>query len=845
MKKILRLNEQFNPKHYDLHIKTDLISKKFNGFVEIIGDTFNNQSSILLHSKKLNITSAKIDGVEAVVGAETDHNEIALSTDEPIEAGEHTISIEYDGEISPSMLGIYLSSYNEGAEEKKIVATQFESNHAREALPCIDEPSAKATFKLDLTHPKDLTAFSNMPILSQSTKDDMTTTRFEVTPIMSTYLLAFVIGELHYIEKTTTSGVQLRCVANTATDKRKLQFSLDEAVKILEFFEEYFDTSYPLSKCDLIALPDFDAGAMENWGIITFREIALLTDPDNRSVSSEQYVSMVVAHELAHMWFGNLVTMKWWDDLWLNESFASLMEHIALDNIHPEWHQWEHYAAMDILSATSRDINQNIQPISIELDDPEMIETMFDPGIVYTKGGRLLKALIEFIGEETFRKGLKKYFDSNKFSNATRDDLWAALESVSNKDIKSLMDPWLNQPGMPVVTIDQSLNSVKLSQKRFILGDSSSNNDTWPIPTLASNKSIPLVVSSKTESFKISDPEYVVLNERASSHFISKYLNPEHKVFIDDKIVKKQLSSEFRISYINDQILLSKNNEINYTELLDLVSRMKLENRFSVWSQIARAISYSYQLTEGDENSKQLIHKLRISLVKDMYGELGVHDKPNDSSNTIQIRSLVYSIMLGSESEDAIADADRLLREAKNPENLPSESRSSTLSALIMNGDDELARSLSKSYIDASSEMQLDIVSSIASTKNPSLISEILDEAIGANGYVRPQDTLRWIAICLRNHYIRDDVWRFLEDNWDHLEAQLTQSKSFDFLPTYCASVCSTSEQLDTYKNFFDPLQNNKFLKRNIEIGIKEIEARIKWRRHNQPLVEEWLKERF
>ncbi len=306
------------------------------------------------------------------------------------------------------MHGLYPCFYEHEGKKKKLLATQFESHHAREVFPCVDEPEAKAIFDLTLTTPKRETVLSNTPIKKSSvfrgqesekeksfskltTDNRLMKTTFETTPRMSTYLLAFAVGEIHCSESKTQDGITMRTWATVAQPKSFTKFANDEAVKVLEFFTDYFQTPFPLKKLDQIALPDFESAAMENWGLITYREIALLTDPDNRSQSSEQYVAEVVAHEVSHQWFGNLVTMKWWDDLWLNESFASLMMHLALDALHSDWAQWEEYTASDVIFASSRDIFKDVQPVRIDVKHPDEIMTLFDPAIVYAKGGRLLK----------------------------------------------------------------------------------------------------------------------------------------------------------------------------------------------------------------------------------------------------------------------------------------------------------------------------------------------------------------------------------------------------------------------------------------------------------------------
>lgn len=844
MTKIKRLLDSYIPNHYSLSLNLDEKGMSFDGTVVISGALTAASAEITLNAKGLTIMAAKAGENQLSFGEANDHHEITFTSSSELSEGELDLEISFQGAITDDMVGIYPSRFKENGEDKILLASQFEANHAREAFPCIDEPSAKATYELTLTTDTNSTVLSNTPIASQSQDGTRKTTTFEKTPRMSAYLLAFACGDIHNVERTSANGVQIGAWASTAQPAKLLDFAADEAVKILDFFEEYFSTPFPLPKLDMIALPDFDAGAMENWGLITYREIAMLADPDNRSVSNEQYVAMVVAHEISHMWFGNLVTMAWWDDLWLNESFASLMEHVALNAIHPEWNQWEHYASSDILTCTSRDIHKNIQPISVEVDDPELIETLFDPGIVYTKGGRLLKMLMEYIGEEDWRKGLATYFKKHAYQNTVRDDLWDAFSSASGQDVNQLMNAWLNQPGMPMLSVTQVGKELALSQKRFIVGGDT-DESVWPIPLLAQPSLEVEVFDSTQQDITLPDSDYVVVNESASGHYLTYYTENSHRDFIATQLAKRKLKSAARINVLNDLILLSRNQILDYPEVLDAVAGMGDEDRYPVWALISRVIGTAQQLTEGDTATKRAIDTMRTSMAKDNFAELGINAKEGDSPNDEQLRTLLLSFMLAAEDPDATKQARTLLNEAKDPENLPSESRAVILSAMVRDGDTKLAQSLADAYADASSEMQLDIVHALSSTKDPSFARALLSDAVSEHGYVRSQDILRWIAVFLRNHHIREATWDHMVDNWEWLERTMLKSKSFDYLPTYCGSVISTPEMQKRFNHLFDPLKDNKLLKRNISIARDDIAARITWRQANEKLVAEWFASNF
>lgn len=854
-KRVKRLFDTFEPQHYDLSLELDAKHGRFSGRVTIHGQKKLRPSHRLtFHQKGLKVTAASIikqdkRGDQAVEVDRINHHrslqEVRLHTKESLTSGTYRVELAFKGTITPSMLGIYQSRFSKDGKEKTIFATQFESHHAREAFPCIDEPEAKATFALALTAPKDMVALSNMPAVSTSqTNRRLATTRFETTPKMSTYLLAFVAGDLQAVEKTTKHGVVVRSWASTAQSKDYLSYSVDEAVKVLEFFTDFFGTPYPLPKLDQVALPDFDAGAMENWGLVTYREIALLADPKNRSVSTEQYVSLVVAHELSHQWFGNLVTMKWWDDLWLNESFASLMEHIALDALHPDWHQWETYTASDVVSTSSRDIYSDIQPVGVEVTDPDLLHTLFDPGIVYAKGGRLLKMLREYIGEDAFKEGLKQYFKHHAYGNATRDDLWKAFSEASGRDIRGLMNPWLTQAGMPLVRATQHGKELALNQERFVL-DERHDNPIWPIPLLSSIEADPPLLHTREGSVQLKSPEFTVLNQRASGHYIVHYTSPEHRAFLVEQLQRRLLPAETRINILNDMFMLARNGDSSIVDALELCAHLNEEPRDSVWALVMRILGAANQLTEGDKTAEQHLKRLKCELAGGWYRALGWHKKPAEDTNTQQLRHTAVSLMIAGEDADAVHQALTFYQTAKRLEDIDAELRNTILGVAVRETPNRQAvNRLLTAYPRVAADVQLDITSALASNKDPDTARRILEAALGKDGFVRTQDIMRWLALFLRNYYVRDVSWDFMLTNWSRIEAAQEDSKSYDFLPLYAANVISTQEWKQKYHDFFEPKKRNKSLLRNILVGYSDIDARIAWRKRDESKITTWLSTR-
>ena len=840
---IKRLYDQFQPSNYQLELKIDKERMIFTGTAVIKGDLRSSAQSIELHAKDLRFDKAQIDGKDAEWVEPELHDVLEIRTTDHLGPGEHTVTLEFAGKITDQMHGMYPCYFKHEGKKKKLIATQFESHHAREVFPCIDEPEAKATFDITLHTALHEQVLSNMPQKHQTKSADFLITTFEQTPKMSTYLVAFVAGEMHYKDAVTKDGIMVRSWATPAQPASHLDYSVKEAVDILEFYNDYFKTPYPLPKCDQVALPDFDAGAMENWGLITYREVALLADPKNRSLSSEQYVSIVIAHELSHQWFGNLVTMKWWDDLWLNESFASIIEHVAVDALHSDWNIWETYTATDAVFSSSRDVFSKVQPVGVDVNDPDQITSLFDPAIVYAKGGRLLKMLREYIGEEAFRSGLKSYFKKHAYKNTTRADLWEEFANASGKDIHKLMKNWLEKSGMPVVTIDQQGNRIALSQQRLLL-DSGNDTDTiWHIPLLADQNLSEDILASRDKTITTPKDDFVVLNANASAHFVSHYKNQDHIAHLATQLAEQAVPAETRMSLLNDQILLARQGNESLTTALELIAQMSHEPRHAVWSLISMVIGNAKTLTEGDAETEKLIKHFTKKLASPLHEKYGWESQDGEDPNATHMRNTLIGLMIAGEDEEALAHAHTLYASEKNPADLPSELRPMLMGVMVRHYDQEAFDQLLELYkATGSADLQEDIASALASTKSEKRAQQLTTFLTDAE-VVRPQDLFRWFAYLMRNRHTREAIWDWLEENWGWVEITLGSGKSYDYFPLYGAKFISTTEWQTKYRKFFEPKRLIVALERNIDVGLDEIEARIAWRQRDEANIKTWLKE--
>ena len=850
-----RLIEQFVPENYKLDINIDPKKMTFSGTVIVKGKKVGRPSQrITFHQKGLSISTATLtkhdkNGDEEITLDRTNKHEtlheLRLHSKSMLYPGNYTAKISFEGKITDNMHGLYPCYFKHDGQDKFILATQFESHHAREVFPCIDEPEAKATFDLTLTTPDDGGHLSNMLETNVSKNKGLKTSTFETTPIMSTYLLAFAYGEVHHIEAKTKNDVLVRIFGHIGHSKDLFKFALKEAVDILEFYEDYFKTPFPLKKCDHIALPDFDVGAMENWGLITYRESALLTDSNNRSIPSEQYVANVISHELSHQWFGNLVTMKWWDDLWLNESFASLVEHMPLDKLHPDWHQWETYTAYDVISSSNRDIYKDVQSVGVDVNHPDEIHTLFDGAIVYSKGGRLLKMMREYIGDDVFRLATQQYFKDHAYKNTSREDLWQAMSNASKKDISKLMTPWLVQSGMPVLAVDEGKDKTKrkVTQSRFVF-DKDDDTQSWPTPLLPLNEVSPQILEKDAVEIDLTDDSKpFMLNKNGSGHFVVQYKNKDDLINISSLMRSQKIPSEARINVLNDQLLLTRRGDISLDEVLTTVSKMNDEPRDAVWDMIGRAIGFASGMGEKNKTIEDGIKELKYKLAENNYKKLGWEDKESDDPNTRGLRATMIGFMLSSENQETI---DFVLDyfDKTSVDKIPADRRAQVFSTIVKHGNNNKNIDM---LIDLHKESQepdmlQSITAGLCSTKDPVQAKRILDEGLGDGGFVKPQDYFRWYLYMVRNKHVHDVAWDWLVQNWDYLYKKLADSKALDYFVTFSAGSVYTKERQKKFHDFFDSKTDIISLSRPIKVATSDIEARIAWRDRDLKKVETFFK---
>ena len=818
MTKVPRLLDTFTPNHYNLTLDlTRAEEKEFSGTVIISGDS--TSESILLHSKGLIIQSATIDNQPADVSF-GEFDELRLSQPN-LKNGKHTIHINFSGNITDAMHGLYPCYFTHDGVKKQLFATQFESHHAREVFPCVDEPAAKAEYDLTLVTRTGITVLGNMPVKSEEENGDSHTTTFERTPRMSSYLLAFVIGELHKKSARTKSGVEVNIWATPAQNENTLDFALDIATRSIDFYDEYFGVKYPLPKSDHVALPDFSSGAMENWGLITYRESCLLADPELTPESSRRFIATVIAHELSHQWFGNLVTMQWWNDLWLNESFANMMEYVAIDALQPDWHMWEDFATNEVTAALRRDSLDGVQSVQADVNHPDEISTLFDPAIVYAKGGRLLVMVRKLIGEEAFRAGLKSYFEKFAYKNTVGNDLWQELESASGQPIVNLMNAWISQPGLPVVSVSNSHDAAILSQERFFIGEHQPSDTLWPIPLFANQSLDVKILDQKETTVSIEKP--LQLNCGLSAHFITKYDESTREYLLKNIT---ELPTLDKICILQDATILARAGFENSASLLPLALSLKTETNEKVFGMAAGALTELRKFVDDNDVARDSLKRISGEFACATFEELGWDEKDGESDDDRERRTTALSLMMYSENKEVLNEAKTRFDNNKL-EDLPTEIRALIISANVRHFETpEMIEDLFATYKNTpSNDLQNDIAIGLTSTKNPETAEKILANIKDSN-VIRPQDASRWFVYLIRTRESRQIAWNWLKKNWAWVEDTFGEDKSYDDFIRYAATALLTPNELDDFRQFFEPMMDIPALTRTIKLGITEISAR-------------------
>ncbi len=787
------LPSEVRPIAYRLSLSPNLTAFTFAGEEAIDIEVHQATSQIVLNTAELEIQEAyvllqhgqRIPTQEMAIAAEQETATLTFAA--PLPTGTMQLFMRFSGILNDKLRGFYRSEYALPDGTKRVMATtQFEAPDARRAFPCWDEPAHKAKFEISLVIPSDLTAISNMPIVSETPQAGGTKlVRFAESPIMSTYLLALMVGEFECVE-AEAEGTLVR-VWTTPGKKDQGRFALDVSSRLLNFYNRYFGIPYPLPKLDLIAIPDFAAGAMENWGAITYREVALLVDPEHSSAATKQRVAIIIAHEIAHMWFGNLVTMEWWNDLWLNEGFASWIEYKAVDHLFPEWDMWTQFIFADSGPAMSLDGLKNTHPIEAEVKTPHDINELFD-AISYSKGAAIIRMLEQFLGEETFRQGLVHYLSAHEYGNARTEDLWASLAHVSGKPVKTIMDTWTKQPGYPFLEVQErpqesSHPVLSLEQRRFFLDYdpelAPDEGARWclPVGIKSAAAKTPYFTMLETPNATVRLPEprpaesghsWITVNAGRTGFFRVNY-SPEMWERFRPAIESQALPTADRLGLESDAFALMRAGHLPATQFLSLARGYAQERDYPVWSDLTGSMGWLSQMLVGEPCEAQFKTFAR-DLLRPIVTYLGWEARGAESHLEALLRGIVLHEIGHYDEAEVIAEArQRFERYIEDPQAVHPDLRSTVLNLAAYGGDRSTYEALREIERRATlQEEKLRALGALAHFRQQDLLQEALE--LSLSPAVRSQDTIRVVAGVAANPSGRDLTWEFVKLHWEEFD---------------------------------------------------------------------------
>ena len=844
------------PEKYRLSLSPDLQNFTFEGRVDIDVQVQSSTSEITLNAAELTLREASLTQGDTRVSARSlsvdeDSETATITLDSEAAPGSATLSISYQGILNDQLKGFYRSRYQDAdGNEQYLATTQFEATDARRALPCWDEPALKSTFQVSMTVPSHLTAVSNTPVVSETNSGNgLKTISFAETPRMSTYLLAFIVGDLASVEAKAPNGTLMRVFA-TRGNERLGQFALDTAIRLLEYYNDYFGIPYPLEKLDHFAIPDFAAGAMENWGAITYREVALLFDPENSAAPTRQRIVEIIAHEMAHMWFGDLVTMDWWDDLWLNESFASWMGNKATDALYPEWSMWTQFLYQDVGEGLRIDALRNSHPIEANVKDPGEIREIFD-AISYNKGASILWMLEQYLGEDTFRNGLRSYLSRHMYGNARGADLWQAMEDESGQPVISLMDSWIKQTGFPVLTVETSSDgkALALTQERFLydrLAGQDPGPATWKVPvsviTSESSPTPPILMETASHSFpaetNLNKARWTKVNPGQNGFYRVRY-SPDALSSLIDAVASGELPPTDRLGLQSDLFALVRAGMEPATRYLDLVSAYKAETDATVWTDLSTNLR-QLEVLLADHPSLDQLRAFNKTVYEDIASRLGWDESPGEGHLDALLRTTVLARAGGLGNESVLEEARNRFQEfLRNPDSLRADIRGVVYSLVALDADRDLYDTLWDMEKKATlQEEKRRLLGAVSRPRDPALLQETLERSISDD--VRAQDTPLVIISVAANRFGRDLAWDFVKENWSEFDRRYGKGGFMIMRMVSITEDFNTIERANEVEAFFNanPVAGAQ---RTVQQSLESIRLNARWLELNANPIADWL----
>jgi puromycin-sensitive aminopeptidase len=800
-----RLPKSAAPRRYDVRLRPDLADGTFTGSVSIEVDVLEPLDRFVLNAADLSITSCTVDGTDASWELDGATERIFVTPSSTAATGSAGIRIVFAGVLNDMLRGFYRSTYvDDDGNEHVIATTQMQATDCRRAFPCWDEPEFKAIFGITLDVEDGLTAISNSPEAGRESADGRTVIRFADTMKMSSYLVAFIVGRLEATDPVDVDGTPLR-VLHVPGKTHLTAFGLDVGAFALRWFEGYYGIPYPGDKVDLVALPDFAAGAMENLGCITFRESVLLLDPDRSTQQEQQRVADVVSHELAHMWFGDLVTMKWWNGIWLNEAFATFMEVAASDAYRPDWQCWTGFGVGRTM-AFETDSLINTRPVEYEVRSPDDCEGMFDV-LTYEKGGALLRMLEQFLGPDSFREGVGHYLGRHSYGNTETNDLWDAIEETSGRPVRRMMDSWIWQPGYPLVEaalVDSADGAaLRLTQRRFLFDDSTGDGTAaWVVPVHVrqGDSTTTHLLESTGEPLLIAldaPDDAVLVNAGGHGFFRVSYDEPFRRRLTGDTL--RSLSTLERYNVVDDAWSAAVAGRLPATELLTFLDGFEDEREYTVWRAIAIALRGLSRLVDGDA-LVALQARVR-AIVAPALHDLG-DPAPGEDDLVGKLRGLLTTL-LGELADDAATQSrcrEIFDAAASDPGSTDPELLAAATTVVAATGDEHTYEQMIAGYTDgATPQDRLRHLFALADFDDERLLLRACEFAM--SDAVKTQDApfLLRDAIANRNH--GPAAWAFVRRNWAESNERFPTNTIVRMIDS--VQLLNTPEIVDDVQAFF------------------------------------------
>ncbi|MBU6452877.1 MAG: M1 family metallopeptidase [Cyanobacteria bacterium REEB67] len=819
-----RLPQTVVPQRYDLYFEPNFDQQDFEGTETVHITVAQGTKEITLNSLDLSVYEASIarsekghgDWIKAEIERNKERETVVFKFAKPLSPGQYELSLKFSGKLSDKLCGFYLSTFKDKeGKEHKMASTQMEPTDARRMFPCFDEPVYKATYRVTAAIPTDMVAISNAAVQFEKVdqRRDKKVVTFEESPKMSSYLFALVIGHLKPSKAIVVNGKEIR-IWCTEGKENLTDFALNSAGKFMTYYEDYFGVPYPLKKLDLIGVPDFAHGAMENIGAITFRETALLVDENNSSTSAKMRVADVVAHEMAHLWFGDLVTMAWWNDLWLNEAFATWMSDKAVNNLKPEWRIWDDFAVerggtlgSDSIAAT--------RAVQCVVNSPNDALEMFDE-ITYGKGAALLRMLEMYLSERTFQNGIQSYMKQHSFANATTEDLWSSLTAAAAHDagkgekaadVSALMQAWVHSPGCPLVTFGEDGSNFRFSQERFMLlphGDTKAKKDkstVWQIPLVlkgaasaaegTSGGMRKVLLTDAVEKIALTDFKPTFVNGLGNGFFRTKYSSAELATLTDRlKADPKYLSAAERISILSDVWALTFAGRTSIDDYLSFTDTFSADSDPYVQGVLVHQMHSLESLIAAEMRPGfQALVRKRLTPMLD---RLTMKSRPGDNDLINSLRGELLRTLGTIGDDKKIIEYCRGQFETylNDPKSLDGNLLSSIVDVVAYNGDEETYQRIKTAFIEAREpESRQRNLGALTYFRDKALVEQGLQFSLSKE--VKSQDVTQIVCGLLSRSESKHLAWDFVKSHWSDYEARL----SVDMMPRLIDALSNFSSE--------------------------------------------------